>query len=355
MRYRMVVCPVKPAAGSNRTWVPVRIQVPFPGTTTRLAHFPVPACAIASQTGAASQVGRIGASLSGIESTRTPLQREIDRIVRVVAIAGIATSMAMLPEEFGVVLTVFLALGAWRMSRTRVLARTSAVIETLGSATVVCVDKTGTLTANAMRVNELIVDGQVQQVVATPVDLRTSTPAVADLVRARVLASPADAFDPMDRACSDLAAHEAVAVGAPGRLIREYPLTDDLLAIGQGWWWPQDDRVDGAVKGAPEAVADLCALDPVSRVRMDQQVRDATRDGQRVLAVAMARHVGAPPDDLRSLRPEFLGLVALEDPLRPGVRSAVDPSSLICPPTSWRPAFGRSMSSPGWSPSRSCS
>jgi len=316
-----VVCPVKPAAGSNRTWVPVRIQVPFPGTTTRLAHFPVPACAIASQTGAASQVGRIGASLSGIESTRTPLQREIDRIVRVVAIAGIATSMAMLPEEFGVV----------------------------------CVDKTGTLTANAMRVNELIVDGQVQQVVATPVDLRTSTPAVADLVRARVLASPADAFDPMDRACSDLAAHEAVAVRAPGRLIREYPLTDDLLAIGQGWWWPQDDRVDGAVKGAPEAVADLCALDPVSRVRMDQQVRDATRDGQRVLAVAMARHVGAPPDDLRSLRPEFLGLVALEDPLRPGVRSAVDPSSLICPPTSWRPAFGRSMSSPGWSPSRSCS
>ncbi|HZP27839.1 MAG TPA: HAD-IC family P-type ATPase, partial [Acidimicrobiia bacterium] len=154
----------------------------FSGTLVVRGH----GVAVVRGTGAATELGRIGAALRTIEPERTPLQHEIDRLVRVVAavglgaaaavvivygstrgdwleglLAGIATAMAMVPEEFPVVLAVFLALGAWRMSRRNVLARRSAVIETLGSATAIGVDKTGTLTTNAMTVHELAVDGAV--------------------------------------------------------------------------------------------------------------------------------------------------------------------------------------------------
>jgi Ca2+-transporting ATPase len=137
------------------------------------------------ETGAGTELGKIGTALRTIEPERTALQQEIDRVVRILAafglavavvvvivygltrgnwlagvLAGIATAMALLPEEFPVVLTVFLALGAWRMSRKQVLTRRPPVIETLGSATVLCVDKTGTLTLNRMTVRQIIVDGQ---------------------------------------------------------------------------------------------------------------------------------------------------------------------------------------------------
>lgn len=302
--------------------------------------------AVARATGSASQVGRIGTSLGSIEQGRTPLQQEIDRIVRVVAVAGIgaaaavvviygltrgnwlegllagiATSMAMLPEEFPVVLTVFLALGAWRMSRARVLTRTSAVIETLGSATVICVDKTGTLTANAMSVRELIVDGHTHLMTMDPLPEEFT-----ELARLGLLATPADPFDPMDRAFADLAQSGEIAIqdhGVSPRMIREYPLSDDLLALGQAWRFADDHRILIAAKGAPEAIEDLCRLPHQSRSTIKEQVVQATRNGQRVLAVAWSELDGELPDDLRAVDFTFAGLVGLQDPLRPGVRQAV--------------------------------
>ena len=152
----------------------------FSGTLAVKGH----AIAVAKETGAGTELGKIGAALRTIEPERTALQREIDRLVKVLAVigvlaaaivvvvygltrgnwlggllAGIATAMALLPEEFPVVLTVFLALGAWRISKKHVLTRRPPVIETLGSATVLCVDKTGTLTLNRMTVRQLIIDG----------------------------------------------------------------------------------------------------------------------------------------------------------------------------------------------------
>jgi len=299
----------------------------------------------ARATGSASQVGRIGTSLKSIEQGRTPLQQEIDRIVRVVAVAGvgaaaavvviygltrgnwlegllagIATSMAMLPEEFPVVLTVFLALGAWRMSKARVLTRTSAVIETLGSATVICVDKTGTLTANTMSVRELIVDGKTHAMTSTLVPEE-----FVSLARFGFLATPSDPFDPMDRAFADLAQAgriDNLDLDRP-RIIREYPLRDDLLVLGQAWRFPGDRRVLIAAKGAPEAIEDLCRIPAGIRSELDEHVHEAARDGQRVLAVAWAEHVNELPDDLRAVDFTFAGLVGLQDPVRPGVRQAV--------------------------------
>ncbi|TXN25271.1 HAD-IC family P-type ATPase, partial [Lacisediminihabitans profunda] len=115
-------------------------------------------------------------------------------------LAGIATAMAILPEEFPVVLTIFLALGAWRMSQKHVLTRRTPVIETLGSATVVCVDKTGTLTMNSMTVRELLVDGSTHALDGRPLPAEFHP-----IVEFGRLASPLDPFDPMDQAFEDLA------------------------------------------------------------------------------------------------------------------------------------------------------
>jgi Ca2+-transporting ATPase len=299
-------------------------------------------------TGARTELGRIGTALRTIQPERTRLQREIDRIVRVVAVlgigaaavvvvvygltrhrwlegllAGIATAMAMLPEEFPVVLTVFLTLGAWRMSQRHVLTRRSAVIETLGAATAICVDKTGTLTLNSMTVRSLIVDGSSHVLGGGPLPEQFH-----QLAEFAVLASPVDAFDPMDRAFRDLG--ERYLAGTEHlhggwELVREYPLSETLLALSHVWRSPSLTDYVIAAKGAPEAIADLCHLDPGARADFTAQVEAATADGQRVLAVARARFGTAEglPAEQHDFAFELLGLAGLQDPVRPGAADAV--------------------------------
>ncbi len=299
-------------------------------------------------TGPRTALGRIGTALGSITVERTLLQREVDRIVRVVAItgvlaasvvvlvygltrghwlqgllAGIATAMAMLPEEFPVVLTVFLALGAWRMAQQHVLTRRAPAIEALGSATVVCVDKTGTLTWNRMTVQDLILDGREHALTDGP------PPAAFDeLVETAVLASPVNPFDPMDRAFLALGADhpEAARLLHPSwALVHEYPLSERRMALAHVWRDPAGGDLVVAAKGAPEAIAELCGLDDISRARLTAQVEGATANGRRVLAVAVARHDPALPlpDDPAALPFRYLGLVGLHDPVRPGVAASV--------------------------------
>ena len=238
-------------------------------------------------------------------------------------LAGIAAAMAMLPEEFPVILTVFLALGAWRMARSHVLTRRPAVIETLGSATVVCVDKTGTLTLNEMTVTALVVDGQMLRLGDEPLpeDMHL-------LVEYAVLASPIDPFDPMDRAFVEMGQRTLAGTEHLHRdwqLVREYPLSESLLALSHVWRSPDGGRFVIAAKGAPEAIADLCHLDPQSRGAMLRDVETATADGMRVLAVARAMFAGDAllPAEQHDFDFAYLGLVCLRDPVRPGVADAV--------------------------------
>ena len=298
--------------------------------------------AIVLGTGADTGLGRIGAALRDIDEERTPLQREIDRIVRVVAVvgvaaasavigihgltrddwgeallAGIATSISMLPEEFPVVLTVFLALGARRMSQRNVLARRTPVIEALGSVSVLCVDKTGTITMNAMAVADLVTaDGAHIGIDHSTV----RTPSASQLLETAVAACPDEPVDPMDRAIVAFGA----GLEADGRPHREYPLRPDLLAVGQC-----RDLADGrrvvAVKGAPEAIVGLTGLDDVTATAVMAQVTGLTTTGRRVLGVALAElePSATPPDTLESTPLRFLGLIGLRDPVRPGVVEAV--------------------------------
>ena len=303
------------------------------------------------KTGPRTELGLIGTALKEIEVEKTPLQREIDRLVRIIAIigllaaatvtvsfsltrgtwlagllAGIATAMAMLPEEFPVVLTIFLALGAWRLSKYNVLARRAPVIETLGSATVICVDKTGTLTMNSMVVKELMVEGKTHFL-----DEKELTSACAKLVEYGVLSSELSGLDPMDKAFRDIGDQylaDSKNTRANLELISEYGLSDELMAVVHVWKSPSEKGLIIAAKGAPEAIAKLCHLDQAQVANLMEFVELATASGQRVLAVASATHNGNPshnelPSDPKEFRFEFLGLAGMYDPVRPGVRESI--------------------------------
>lgn len=295
-------------------------------------------------TGRASEIGKIGASLHELEFEPPRLHMEMRRLVRVFGIvgaaasiaaillygffrggwldallAGIALGMSMLPEEFPVVLTVFMAMGAWRISRARVLTRKAAAIESLGAATVLCTDKTGTLTENRMSVEALVAatgDEWRRSAGTKPLDIK-----FCDLVEAGALASSPQPFDPMEKALHRLSAEADVA--AVDRVLdRTYGLQPDLLAMTQVW------REEGehywiASKGAPEAVIDLCRLDAGDRAAILAMVDRLARDGLRVLALARAAHEGALPDSPRAFNFEFIGLAGLADPLRQTAAAAV--------------------------------
>jgi len=295
-------------------------------------------------TGAHSEIGKIGGALRRISSQPTRLTLETRRIVRIVGagafvicvsvvllfgllrgswlkglLGGVALGMSMLPEEFPLVLTVFMVMGAWRISRAKVLTRRAAAIETLGSATVLCTDKTGTLTQNRMTLTAAWLDGELTGWAAgSPI------PDVAKpLVEAGTLASSAHPFDPMERAF-----HEASAgwFGVPPdwRLERTFGLSSGLLAVTQVWLQPGARSLRVAVKGAPEALIRLCRLTPDFARRTLSAADAMAQQGLRVLAVAEGSHAAASlPDAPEEASLRFLGLVGLSDPLRQDVPAAV--------------------------------
>src|SRR5579859_3981083 len=300
-------------------------------------------------TGAATEMGRIGVALQTLGVDRTRLQTETDRVVRLLAIvavalcvvvivgyglargslidgvlAGISLAMALIPEEFPVVLTVFLALGAWRIARTHVLTRRVPAIEALGAATVLCVDKTGTLTQNRMSVARLAVPGAVREL-----DGQSLPSTFQHLLEVGVLASQIDPFDPMERAITEVQMHQSPSASGQAAssrvLVHAYPLTDRLLAVAHVWNMPGEPGYVVAAKGAPEAIAELCRLDEAARSQVAADVQSMASAGLRVLGVANAivDTSIALPADSAGFPFAFVGLIGLADPIRPTVPAAV--------------------------------
>ena len=305
--------------------------------------------ALVTATGPRTAIGRIGKSLGTVEAASAPLQLQMRRLVWFFAalgigasvvlavvygllhgqwlqavLAGITLAMATLPQEFPLVLTIFLVLGAWRLSRHHVLARRSAAIEALGTATLLCTDKTGTLTQNRMSVATLKAGDST-------LAIGEQTPALPEpfheLVEFAILASRPDPFDPMERAFHRLGqtylAHTE-HLHANWELVQNYPLQPELLAMSQAWRVRAGDAHVISAKGAPEAVADLCHLGAVELEAIRQDVARMAAEGLRVLAVAKGVHAKPGwPESQHDFDFTFLGLVGLADPLRPGVREAV--------------------------------
>jgi Ca2+-transporting ATPase len=268
-------------------------------------------------TGERSEIGRIGRELSGIEAETPRLQVQTRRLVWWMAIggggasllcvllygilrgswldaalAGIALGMSMLPEEFPLVLTVFMAMGAMRMSQVRVLTRRAAAIETLGAATVLCTDKTGTLTENRMRIAELrLPDGRIVEHDGGSLSLDEDFRILGEL---GILASAEQPVDPMEQAFHALG--DSYAGGRlryrqqqGWRLRHYYPLDPRLLAMSHVWSNEGPDEHVIATKGAPEAIAELCHMDEQQLAALRSEVDKMATSGLRVLGIAEAR------------------------------------------------------------------
>lgn len=297
-------------------------------------------------TGLSTAMGRIGAGLHVSGNEPTPLQMELRRVVFgfvilsiVVSVlvvvlqwrlhgnglsallAGITLAIATIPEEFPVVLAVFLALGSWRMARHHALVRRAVAVETLGAITVLCTDKTGTLTENRMEVQELMVAGDA----ASPATARSAA-GMIELMAAAEQACDDHPYDPMELAFRRAAA----TAGLPARnhwiRVRDYGLSESLLVVAHVWQVPGEASFRVACKGAPEAVALLCGFDADQRSQVLKHAATMAARGMRVLAAADADWEWGRerlPDTAAGFRLRWRGLLGLADPLREGVVDAV--------------------------------
>lgn len=304
--------------------------------------------------GSRTELGKIGKAIESEKFEVTPLQRETGRMVFRLALigllfcvivvliysltrgntlqswtqgtlAGIAMAMAILPEEFPVILTIFLALGAWRISRHRVLTRRMPAVETLGAATVLCTDKTGTLTLNQMTIRQICADNEIYDVLT---ESDTQVPEkFHSLLEFGILASKVDPFDPMDKAIRQLGSIQLAQtehLHEKWELVHEYPLSPNLLAISQVWRSTEQDSLVIATKGAPEAIADLCHFNDHQQALLADQVSRMASLGLRVLGVSrVCLPVVDLPLEQHDFSFEFLGLIGLEDPIRPTVPAAI--------------------------------
>ncbi|MCX6237118.1 MAG: cation-translocating P-type ATPase [Bacteroidia bacterium] len=295
-----------------------------------------------------TEIGKIGKALSEVKDEPTKLKREMGALVKKLAVigialclvviavytmtrgdllkgflAGITLAMAMLPEEFPVVLTIFLALGAWRISKKNVLTRKPAAVETLGSTTVLCTDKTGTLTQNKMTVARLFNGKDFMTVHAES----TFPEEFHEIIEFGILSSQVNPFDPMEKAITVVGEQflkNTEHLHSDWKMIKEYPLSKELLAMSRVFNNTETKTRTIAAKGAPEAIFDLCHLAEERKAELAQAIEALAASGLRVLGVAKDVEVLSElPDIQHDFNFEFVGLIGLSDPIRENVPLAV--------------------------------
>ncbi len=286
--------------------------------------------------GGGTEYGKIGTSIAKAPKENSPLQKQTGSLVKLSAgiaallcalvgvitwfnipghafqdrliesiLSGIAIAMAMIPEEFPVILTVFLSMGAWRLAKKQSLVRKLPSIETLGAVSVLCVDKTGTITMNQMAVHDSwAADGDEE-----------------NLIEIMGLACEADTYDPMEKAmlahCEKHGIRKTHLFG--GKLINEYAFTSELKMMGHVWH--HDGEVILAAKGSPEGILSICRMKKEVRTAAESKIREMSEQGLRVIAVAAAKlkSEGDIPATITDSSLALCGLVGLLDPPRPSV------------------------------------
>lgn len=295
------------------------------------------ATVLVDKIGAETEYGKIGADVAAAPDEPSPLQKQTNSLVKlslaiaavlfvlvcvftwfnipdhsfkdrltVSVLSGITLAMAMIPEEFPVILAVFLSMGAWRLAKKNSLVRKLSSVETLGAVSTLCVDKTGTITMNQMTVQDVwAVDGDVDA-----------------LCEATGLACETNAYDPMEKAmlqhCETLGFTEERLFS--GELVGEYPFTNELKMMGH--IWRRKGVLTIAAKGSPERVLTICELTADEKEAAERKVLEMSRQGLRVIAVATATPASESevPAQLTDCRLTLRGLVGLEDPPRESVK-----------------------------------
>ena len=296
---------------------------------------------LVDKIGSATEYGKIGQEVVSAPVVMTPLQKQTGRLVKLCAgiaavlfslvgivtylnlsdhaikdriiesvLSGITLAMAMIPEEFPVILTVFLSMGAWRLAKKHSLVRKLSSVETLGSVSVLCVDKTGTITMNQMKVQE-------SWSLAGDVNC---------LIQIMGMGCEPDAYDPMEKAmiahCEDRGISRDVLFG--GQLIKEYAFTDETKMMGHVW--KNDHEIILAAKGSPEHILTLCNLTAdEKKLAITTNIAMSSR-GLRVIAVGQMAIADADaiPETLMECRLQLCGMVGLADPPRDSVRQDIE-------------------------------
>ena len=290
--------------------------------------------------GSLSEYGKIGANVMAAPDNPTPLQIQTDKLVKLSAtiaavlfvlvggvtfmnlvdhaftsriiesiLAGVTLAMAMIPEEFPVILTVFLSMGAWRLAKKNSLVRRLPSVETLGAVSVLCVDKTGTITLNKMTVH-------------SDWSLNDSS---ERLIYITGLGCESDAYDPMEQAM--VAYCEKMGISRErlfnGELVEDYAFTDELKMMGHVW--RKKTELVVAAKGSPESILKICELSGEEREIIDKQITDMSLQGLRVIAVGqmILANEGEIPESILDCRLHFCGLIGLADPPRESVKEDI--------------------------------
>ncbi|NOS76223.1 MAG: cation-translocating P-type ATPase [Methyloglobulus sp.] len=308
--------------------------------------------ALVHATGIHNEMGKIGRALGTIDTEQPHLQIQMLKLVHYFAIigavvgvitvvlfgllrgswleailGGIAIVMSLLPAEFPLIMAVFMAMGAWRISQAHVLTRRASAIETLGATTVLCTDKTGTLTENRMTVVSIVnEDARWDQNEKNAISEK-----IKEILEVALLACPLVPTDSMDLAVHALAEVQIgsnVASFSKHTLVRAYGLRPDLFAVANIMSSEADENGTAYAKGAVEAIAELCQLSAERLVKIRQQVDALGLDGVRVLGIAKAIVLNATqenglPDTPRGLNFEYTGLIGFADPIRANVPTAV--------------------------------
>ncbi|MBU4141922.1 cation-translocating P-type ATPase [Patescibacteria group bacterium] len=301
-------------------------------------------------TAAKTEMGKIGKALSEIKEEETPLQKQTGKIVRNIffivvllclvvvfahgfyrgnwvggILSGITLAMSILPEEFPVVLTVFLALGAWRIAQKKALVRRISAVEIIGASTVLCVDKTGTITENKMAIKKIFCDGKFYDISDNTKEGLPEN--FHELIEYGILASSRDPFDPMEKALKKLGEKTLNGTGHLHEkwvLLEEYPLSNELLALSHVWKSDRENDYIVSTKGAAEAVINLCHLSEKEKKEIISEVDAMAKNGLRVLGIAKSHFKKAKlPRSQHDFDFKFIGLIGLADPIRRSVPNAI--------------------------------
>jgi len=295
---------------------------------------------LVDKIGATTEYGKIGENIASAPENSTPLEKQTGKLVKLCAgiaavlfiivgvvtyynlpdhifkarviesiLSGVTLAMAMIPEEFPVILTVFLSMGAWRLAKNRSLVRKLPSVETLGAVSVLCVDKTGTITMNKMTVT----------------DTWSLTNDIKALTQIMGMGCKEDAYDPMEKAmisyCGEQGITRNILFG--GELIKEYPFTNEAKMMGHVW--KNGDNIVVAAKGSPEHILTICDLSSDERSIAEAKIMEMSRLGLRVIAVGKMKvnSTNDIPDTLMECSLELCGMVGLVDPPRESVKQDI--------------------------------
>jgi Ca2+-transporting ATPase len=299
-----------------------------------------------TQIGRETRLGKIGRSLDAISEEKTPLQVQIADFIKKMTIAGVVIflivwginyfksgdifdsllkaltlAMSILPEEIPVAFTTFMALGAWRLMKMGVIVKQTKTVESLGSATVICVDKTGTITENKMSLVKIFELGS-QKISDPNSDL---TDAEKELIGTAMWASEPIPFDPMETALHNKYAELVKSDERAGyKMIHEYPLSGRPPMMTHLFEDKAGHRIIAA-KGAPEAIINVSSLSADEKTKTAAAMHEFTASGYRVLAVAETKHDGNDfPDQQQQFDFSFKGLVAFYDPPKKNISSVFE-------------------------------